>query len=267
MVAMENNLTATCSISLQLDQIYNMDCIEGMKLIADNSINCVLADPPFGFGFSERQNYNRNHDLVVDEYEDIDEQDYYDISHAWMEQAKRIIKPSGSILIISGYNRLVHILNAGNHLKLHLVNQLIWRYPFGVRAIKKFVTGHYNILLYCKNERKRAFYPNCRFSGGDRTEEGKSARYADMQSVIYNINRENWTGCKKIPTKLPLELCKKLLAYTTKEGDTMVDPFVGTGQGCWAARDLGLHYYGFEVKEAHYKFAKQRLDNNQYLIK
>lgn len=243
-----------------------MDCVEGMKTLEDNSVDLVFSDPPFCISFSEKQTYNRDHSLVIGEYDDIDAENYYTFTHAWLTQAHRILKPNGTIAIFSGYNRLVDILNAGEDIGLTLFNQVIWRFPFGVNTTKKFITSHYNIIMYSKNEKKRTFHTYSRFKKTDKTENGGNARYADMESV-WNINKENWTGHKKIATKLPLEICRKIISYTTQEEDTIVDTFLGTGQACWAAKEMNRRYVGFEIQKENYKFAKKRLDTDQYLIK
>lgn len=253
-------------MGLEINNIYNMDCIDGMKEIEDNSVDLIHSDPPFSIQFEEKQTYNRNHSLVIDDYKDINPDKYYEFSLQWMLEAKRILKPSGTMVIFSGYNRLVDVLKAGENLDLELVNQCIWKYQFGVNTTKKFITSHYNILIYAKNNKVRNFYTYSRFDKEDKTEQGGSARYADMESV-WIINKENWTGCKKIPTKLPLEVCKKIIAYTTQEGDLIVDPFCGTGQAFWAAKEMDRNYIGFEIEKSHYKFAKERIDRDLYLIK
>lgn len=256
---MENNIN--------LNDIYNISCIEGMKLIEKESVDLVWADPPFSINFKvKKANYNRDSDLVIGQYDDINPNEYYQFSYDWLEQSKNILKNTGTIVVFSAYNRMVDILNAAEKLNLNLFNQIIWKFPFGMNATKKFISSHYNIFLFSKNEKKRNFYPYCRFSKDHKNEKGGSARYKDMESV-FEINKEYWTGYKKIPTKLPLELCKKLISYTTKEGDLVVDNFSGTGQASWACKELNRNFIGFEIKKENYEFSKNRLDSNQYLIK
>ena len=53
--------------------------------------------------------------------------------------------------------------------------------------------------------------------------------YKDKEDV-WEIKREYWTGDEKTPTKLPAEIIKKILQYSSEEGDLVFDPFLGSGQ-------------------------------------
>ncbi|MEM2786119.1 MAG: DNA methyltransferase, partial [Candidatus Nitrosotenuis sp.] len=191
---------------ISFNQIYNMDCIDGMKLIPAKKIDLIVTDPPFAIDFkATKQNYNRTASRVMQGYNEIKRQDYYDFTINWMSQAYRILKDSGSMYVFSGWNNLKDILNALDDVGFVTVNHLIWKYQFGVVTKTKYVTSHYHCLYVCKNEKKRRFYPFSRFSQKQKTTDGRSMHYKDKEDV-WNINREYWTGDKKTPTKLPAEL-------------------------------------------------------------
>ena len=78
--------------------------------------------------------------------------------------------------------------------------------------------------------------------------------------------KESWSGKITTANKLPGELIKKMLSYSSQKGDLIVDPFCGSGQVLWYAREHGLNYIAFEKSKQAYNFAKYRLDNNQYLV-
>ncbi|MFN3655565.1 MAG: DNA-methyltransferase, partial [Candidatus Nitrosotenuis sp.] len=249
---------------ISFNQIYNMDCIDGMKLIPAKKINLIVTDPPFAIDFkATKQNYNRTASRVMQGYNEIKKQDYYDFTVNWMSQAYRILKDSGSMYVFSGWNNLKDILNALDDVGFVTVNHLIWKYQFGVVTKTKYVTSHYHCLYVCKNEKKRRFYPFSRFSQKQKTPDGRSMHYKDKEDV-WNINREYWTGDKKTPTKLPAELLRKILQYSSKKGDVIFDPFLGSGQVAMISKEMGRHYLGFEIVARYYHFAKKRLDKNLY---
>ena len=72
---------------------------------------------------------------------------------------------------------------------------------------------------------------------------------------------------KKTPTKLPSELIKKLLEYSSEKKDIVFDPFLGSGQVAVVSKSLNRRFLGFEIVPDYYKFAKKRLDTNTYRIK
>lgn len=146
------------------------------------------------------------------------------------------------------------------------INHIIWKYQFGVVTSKKFVTSHYHCLYVCKDNSKRKFFPYSRFNKNAKTTDGKSLHYNDKEDV-WNIKREYWTGDKKTPTKLPAEIIKKILKYSSEEKDVILDPFLGSGQVAVVSKMLKRKYLGFEIVKEYYNFAKKRLEKNVYRLK
>ncbi len=199
-------------------------------------------------------------------YNEIKAVDYYEFTHKWMSEVYRILKESGSMYVFSGWNNLKDILMALDDIGFITINHIIWKYQFGVVTKKKFVTSHYHCLYVCKNDKKRKFYPFARFAKDSRNDEGRSLHYKDKEDV-WDIKREYWTGDEKTPTKLPAELIEKILMYSSKKRDVVLDPFLGSGQVAVVSKKLGRRFVGFETVPEYYKFAKKRLDKNMYRIK
>ena len=131
----------------KVNQIYNLDCIDGMKSIPDEKIDLVITDPPFAINFKDKKaNYNRIASRVLSGYNEIKAEDYYDFTHAWMSEILRILKKSGSMYVFSGWNNLKDILTALDDIGFTTINHIIWKYQFGVVTTKKFVTSHYHCL-------------------------------------------------------------------------------------------------------------------------
>ena len=249
---------------ISFNNIYNYDCIEGMKSISRNKIDLVITDPPFAIDFkAKKANYNRTQSHVIEGYNEISPENYPDFTLNWMSEVYRILKESGSMYVFSGWNNLKDILSAIDEVGFHVVNHIIWKYQFGVVTKNKFVTSHYHCLYVCKNEKKRKFYPFKRFSKNAKSDDGHSLHYKDKEDV-WEIKREYWTGDKKTPTKLPAEIIKKILSYSSKKGDLVMDPFLGSGQVAIISKMNERQFCGFEIVKDYYKFAKKRLDKNVY---
>ena len=250
-----------------LNKIYNQDCIDGMKDIPDNKIDLVITDPPFAINFKPKKaNYNRIASRVLPGYNEIESKDYYNFTYNWMNQINRILKKSGSMYVFSGWNNLKDILTALDENGFITINHIIWKYQFGVVTSKKFVTSHYHCLYVCKNNNERKFFPYSRFDKNAKTSDGKSLHYNDKEDV-WNIKREYWTGDEKTPTKLPAEIIKKILEYSSEEKDVVFDPFLGSGQVAVVSKMLKRKYLGFEIVKEYYNFAKKRLEKNVYRLK
>jgi len=252
---------------LEFNKIYNMDCIEGMKAIPNDTIDLIITDPPFAIDFkAKRNNYHRTSSRVIEGYNEIPKEEYYDFTLKWMKEAYRVLKESGSMYVFSGWNNLKDILIAIDELGFITVNHIIWKYQFGVVTKRKFVTSHYHCLYVCKNDEKRKFFPYSRYEKEDDDKDGGSLHYKDKEDV-WIIKREYWTGDQKTPTKLPAELIKKILMYSSEEGDVVLDPFLGSGQVAVVSKMMKRQYIGFEIVKEYYEFAQKRLEENKYRIK
>ena len=252
---------------LELNRIYNMDCVEGMKQIPDNTIDLVVTDPPFAIDFkAKRSNYNRTESRVLEGYNEIPKGRYLDFTLQWMKQVYRVLKPSGSMYVFSGWNNLRDILVAIEQLGFVTVNHIIWKYQFGVVTKRRFVTSHYHCIYVCKNDEKRKFFPFSRYDKSIRGKDGKSMHYEDKEDV-WTIKREYWNGDQKTPTKLPAELIKKILMYSSEAGDVVLDLFLGSGQVAVVSKMLNRQYLGFEIVRKYYEFARERLEKDIYRIK
>lgn len=252
---------------LEFNKIYNMDCIEGMKYIPNNTIDLVITDPPFAIDFkAKRNNYHRTASRVIDGYNEIPREEYYNFTLKWMKEVYRVLKDSGSMYVFSGWNNLKDILIAIDELGFITINHIIWKYQFGVVTKRKFVTSHYHCLYVCKNDEKRNFFPYSRYGKEEDDKDGGSLHYKDKEDV-WIIKREYWTGDQKTPTKLPAELIKKILFYSSEEGDIVLDLFLGSGQVAVISKMLNRKYIGFEIVKEYYEFAKERLEKDLYRIK
>ncbi|MCS6923414.1 MAG: site-specific DNA-methyltransferase [Fimbriimonadales bacterium] len=253
--------------TIQTNQIYLMDCREGMRLIPDSFVDLIVTDPPFAIEFgAKRSNYNRTAGRVLEGYSEIPKHAYYEFTLSWMREAYRVLKETGSMYVFSGWNNLRDVLNALEEIGFVTVNHIIWKYQFGVFTKRRFVCSHYHCLYVCKNDSLRRFYPESRYPADARDSEGRSLRYQDMEDV-WIIPREYWNGDLKTPTKLPSELVRKILQYSSKEGDLVMDPFLGSGQVAVVAKQMGRQYLGFEIVPEYYEFARRRLEEGVYRLK
>lgn len=243
------------------NSIHLGDCIELMKTMKASSVDLIVTDPPFGIDFkANRANYNRIQSSVIKGYVEIKHTDYSKFTFDWIKEALRILKDSGSMYIFSGYNNLVHILNAINYYGLEQNwQQLVWQYNFGVYTQRKYVNAHYNLIYVWKNAKKKQFYPNWRYTKKDRKPNGGSKQYEDMESV-WKIAREYWPGEQKTPNKLPSSVIHKILGYSSKRGDVVCDPFLGSGQVAKEAKYMNRKYIGFEIVPEYLAFAQKQLE-------
>jgi len=241
--------------------IYNEDCIKGsQKHLKDESVDLGIYDPPFGISESTfDKHYKRKKQCVLDGYVEAPD-DYYTFSEDWMGEAKRILKPHGSMYIISGWTHLQHILNAADKLDLNLVNHIIWKFNFGVATKRKYVTSHYHILYLTKSNAKPKFNTYCRFGSQEKDEQNGSLNYQDMQDVFV-INKEYNPNKTKNKNKLPDALIEKLIMYSSDEGDVVCDFFLGNFTTAIVAKKLGRNPVGFEINQESFEYWNDKFES------
>lgn len=143
-------------------KVYNQSCIDGMREhVKDNSVDQIFTDPPYGIDGDELDvHYHRDESNVVPGYIDVPLSQYAKFSQEWISECARVLRPGGSLYIVSGYTNLHHVLNALHSTELEEVNHIIAKYTFGVNATKKWVSSHYHILFWekpAKGRQKRTF--------------------------------------------------------------------------------------------------------------
>jgi site-specific DNA-methyltransferase (adenine-specific) len=253
-------------MGLEVNQIYNQDCVDGLKNIEAESVDLIIADPPYGIRYGENEGlYNRPKEGILEGYIDVPPTQYKGFSSNWMNECHRVLKQTGSIYVISGWQQFSTIETCLKDAGFTIINHIAWAYQFGVYTKRKYVTSFNPIIFAVKDVKKYKFYRNSRFGDDDKTPSGKSAPYKDLENVWY-IPKERWEKKITTPTKLPYELVNKMILYSSKEEDLVLDPFMGSGQTAFVAKDLSRNFIGFEKNTLFWQFANQRLSTNQYTI-
>ena len=242
------------------------DCFDFLKEIPDASVDLILTDPPFGLNEKDfdQKYYNRFDKKVLKGYQEAPEElNYEDWVYSWVKEFDRILKPNGSVLIVSGWTNEADIQYAMRRTqKFKLINHLIWHYNFGVYTKTKFVSSHYHILYYSKTKGKPYFNKNAYHNEDHKNDKGGSKVYDDLQDVI-KINKEYKPGQEKNSNALPLKLVEKLIKHTTKIDDVVLDIFSGEFTTQFAALKLKRIAWGCEINQNSCKQFFPELKNFQ----
>lgn len=230
-------------------RVYNQDCVTGMQEhVADNTVDLIFTDPPYGIKGDELDvHYHRDESTVVPGYRDIPLSEYADFSRNWIKQCERVLRPGGSLYIVSGYTNLNKILNALHETNLVEINHLIAQYSFGVSTKNKFVSSHYHVLFWAKPDKgkqKRTFNSNWRY-----TDQKDS--YHDRLSV-QSLPRDYKPGEIKNKNQLSETFVEKFIQYSSNRGDTVLDCFGGGFTTGRAALRWGRQFIGFELNQNAY---------------
>lgn len=234
---------------LEINKIYNMDCLEGMKLIPDKSIDMILCDLPYG---TTRNKW----DSIIP------------LDKLW-EQYERIIKDNGAIAL-TAQTPFDKILGYSN-LKL-LRYEWIWRKPQGtghLNAKKMPMKNHENILIFYKkspiyNPQMTHGKPYVLKSGRGSTNYGKQVQVVtDNKGERYPLSvlEFNPDKVKLHPTQKPVSLFEYLIKTYTNEGEIVLDNCMGSGTTAIACINTNRQFIGFELSEEYCKIAEERIRN------
>ena len=242
---------------MELNVVYNEDCLEGMNRIEDKSIDMILCDLPYGTTACKWD--------VIIPFEPL-----------W-EQYERIIKDNGAIVLF-GTEPFSSYLRISNIKRYRY--DLIWeksRFTNFLFVKKQFGKIHENISVFYK---KQPTY-NPQMEDGEpyiRKGTGKPKTYDLMDKPAIDIGKSNITGKrypKSIlkfpfhnvgnihPTQKPVALFEYLIKTYTNEGDIVLDNCMGSGTTAIACMNTNRNYIGFEIDKGYYDIILERIKNHK----
>ena len=209
-------------------KLYLGDCLEVMRDMPDNSVDAVVTDPPYGIGYVSNM---RKKSFGVMQSDDI-------TNAAWLIFMVRLLKDTGAIYCFSRWDVLGVWKSLFEFFGLSVKNCIVWdKGLFGMGDLEGAFAPTHEMILFA--------------SRGRHILRGKRA--AD----IIKINR---VGSKRDhPTEKPVELMRELILKSTNPGDTMLDPFMGSGTTIIAAIQTGRNAIGIEIDERYFAIAQRRI--------
>lgn len=255
---------------MELDIIYNQDCFDGLLDIPDNSIDLVVTDPPYEFGNgvgggafgSKHRDYHAEYLALYKETGKTKETERLRI----MANAQKNVQNTVGLLLSYGFD--FAILDECCRV-LKKINIYVWCSKAQVRKILNYFEDkgcNTDILVWCKTNPT----PMCNGTYLSDLEYCIFAREKGVQlGGEYATKHKFWVSeCnvadKKLwghPTIKPLHIIRQLIYNSSKEGDVVLDPFMGSGTTAIAAIQEGRHFVGYELDMKYYESAQRRIQN------
>jgi site-specific DNA-methyltransferase (adenine-specific) len=239
------------------------DCLTVLPLLPDNSVDLVIADPP----------YNLDKRFGETEWRKTDAEAYQDFTRLWLTEVLRILKPDGSLYICTDWTSGM-ILGPMLAEAAVLRNRITWQREKGRGAARNWKNGMEDIWFATRSEeytfhldavrlRRRVLAPY-RADGvpkdWENTPDGKfrdtcPSNFWDDITVPFWSMKENTAH----PTQKPEKLMAKLILASSDPGDVILDPFAGSGSACVAAKKLGRRFIGIERERTYCCWCEKRL--------
>lgn len=242
---------------IELNTIYNEDCLEGMKRIPDGSVDCIICDLPYG--------------VLSLEWDKI-----LPVNKLW-EQYRRVIKKNGAVILF-GTEPFSSLLRTSN-LEMYKYDY-VWvkTKAANFASCKKVpMKYHENILVFYGQ------YPTYNLTNlhqikpikSGRANKGANANQTSgcnpnymqtesgfNESVLYYSNKSG-AGYAFHPTQKPVNLIAYLIKTYTNEGETILDNCMGSGTTAIAAIRTKRNFIGFELQKEYFDIANKRIKEEQ----
>jgi len=236
----------------------NIDCIELLKSIPDNSIDLVCVDPPY-------------FQIVKNQWDNqwASEEDYISWCKDWTMECFRVLKPNrcfyvwGTTKTDTFLRYKLDVLN--NVEEAFYQNWIIWHYDWGGRTKKTFARKHEDLLMYSKGKEFLFNADDVRIPYAMKTNVRKGATNNPKGKIPTDVwQKNNHTTSKEYagwhPTQKPLVLLERIIKANTNKGDIVLDCFSGSGSTMIACEKTERNFIGSELDTDYFTKSIQRLN-------
>ncbi|MBD1213103.1 MAG: site-specific DNA-methyltransferase [Dolichospermum circinale Clear-D4] len=245
--------------------IYNLDCLEAMTILPDQSINLTVTSPPYNIG-KEYENL-----LPLD--------DYINWCKKWITEVYRLTLYDGAFWLNLGYLSIKNRAKAipisyllWDKIPFYLIQEIVWNYGAGVAGSKFFSPRNEKFLWYVKNPEAYTFnlddirdpnvkYPNQKKNGKIKVNPlGKNPTDVwEFPKVTSGQNRSSKERTPH-PAQFPSAVIQRIITASSHENEIVLDPFLGSGTTAMVALDLNRLVIGFEIRQDYCDIAANRIE-------
>jgi DNA modification methylase len=212
--------------------LHNVDCLEFMRTMLDKSVDAVITDPPYGIDYQSawRTDKAQWKPKIQNDKEPFVE---------WIKDAYRITKDGGVLMCFYRWDVgevfRQTVLNVGYDVK----SEIIWdKVVHGMGDLEgAFAPCHENILFATKG---KFVFP------GDRPKTIIRQKRVDAEKMIH-------------PNEKPVALLEYLIRHVTSHGETLFEPFAGSGSCAEACQRTGREFIGTEIDPHYFNIAERRI--------
>ena len=239
------------------------DSVEAMKLIANESVDLIFADEPYNIG----KDFGNNKDAWKTTA------DYIEWNKLWIDEAMRILKPNGTLYLMTATQYMPYI-DVYMQEKYYVLSRIVWTYDSsGVQSKKKYGSLYEPILMTTKSEKSQYT-----FNHEDILVEAKTGAkrglidYRKKSPQPYNTEkvpgnvwefprvRFKMKEYENHPTQKPEILLERIIKASSNVGDIVLDPFAGSFTTGAVAKKLGRYFVGIDLNPEYFEIGLRRLE-------
>ena len=243
------------------------DALDELLTLDDESVDLVFADPPYNMSKKKGLGWKYSKHITMQEEWDIFSKDeFYDFNRKWISETLRILKPGGSLWICGSFHNIYQIGFILQHLEeVKINNSIVWFKPNAQPNItcRMFTESTEHLIWASKNGKKKRWKFNYEWTKkhihDSINPKGKQTR--NLWSIPLTPKKEKWAG--EHPTQKPEELLRRIILSCTDKGDTVLDPFVGSGTTSVVAKKYHRNSIGIEKDDKNLPIIKKRMNPKQ----
>jgi site-specific DNA-methyltransferase (adenine-specific) len=244
-----------------LDQVLQMDALAGITLIPDQSIDLVVADPPYGLG----KDYGNDSDKQSPT-------EFLNWTQTWLSLVLPKIKVTGSLYLFTTWRYSPEIFVFLKSQML-MINEIIWdrRVPSMGGSTRKYSSVHDTIGLFAKTKEYYFDLDAVRIPYDEATKKARTRSVFVGQKwleVGYNP-KDVWTVSRlhrqhtereNHPTQKPLQIVERMVKASCPKQGVVLDPFAGSGTTVAACLSNQRHYVAFEINPDYHRTILNRIE-------
>ncbi|MFN3740152.1 MAG: DNA-methyltransferase [Thermodesulfovibrionales bacterium] len=231
-------------------KLFNGDAIEILKQLEAKSINLIFADPPYNLSGENYLTCKSGKIAKCDKGSWDQIENIHEFNKKWIEECVRVLKDDGTIWISGTLHNHPSIGIVLKELNLWIINDIIWFKPNAPPLIQKNRFVPSTELIWVASKSKKYFF---NYEMAVKLNNGKQMRN------LWEIQAERHKTSH--PTEKPEKLLERILLIGSKEGDIILDPFMGSGTTGVVAKRLNRNFIGVEIDEKYFDIAQKRIEN------
>ena len=246
---------------IEINKIYEMDYLAGLKMIDSFSVDLVLTDPPYNLDFSSYSTmklYNRKiHYVDSLKWDKKFKFDLKQASKLMFKEFDRILKKSGSIVMFGPQEWAYYYYEPAIKRNFHFNCELIWIKSNPIPQIRQsnYRSTHEIIVWFSRERNKKKKLHTFNWQGQQEMKNVFTTPILQGKERIRNGKEPAH------PTQKPLSIIRKLIKIHSNENDLVVDCFAGSGTTLVACKQLNRKFIGFEINPKYVKIANERLQD------
>ena len=225
---------------MELNKIYNVDCLEYMRTLQDESVDLIVTDPPYKV--TSKGNAGTMGGMMKSTYMDGKIFKHNNIKpQEYIPEFYRLLKDGSHCYIMTNHVNLQEILNVATNSGFRFVKSLVWNK--GNKISGTYYMSQFEYVLFFRKGK------------------GKKINKCGTSDILNVPNKKTKgeDGKNIHDTEKPIELMKILIENSSQENEIVFDPFIGVGATAIACKELNRQYVGCEIDKHYFNIAQERI--------